>query len=141
MYSEEIQTAEIKYFLDGKELVFCPKISVNGYATQHLNAFFVAESGEHNFKVTINTDIIEQVQGRIIGQNIALIEAKPTTADNYIYTIENDKVRLIYYKGNEKRIQIPSEIEGKPVTEIEATCFTNRDIKYAIIPDTVEKIY
>lgn len=141
MYSEETQITEIKYFLDGKELDFCPKISVNGYVTQHLNTFFSAELGEHNFKVTINTDIIEKIQGQIIGQNIVLIEAKPTTANDYIYTIENDKVRLIYYKGAEKRIQIPSEIEGKPVTEIESTCFTSRGIKYAIIPDTVTKIY
>ena len=141
LYSETLQNAEIQYFLDDTRLAFTPKISVNGYNTQHLNAFFSAELGEHNFKVTINTDIIEQVQGRIIGQNIILIEAKPTTADDYIYTIENDKVKLIFYKGAEKRIQIPSEIEGNPVTEIESTCFTNRDIKYAIIPDTVEKIY
>ena len=83
----------------------------------------------------------EQVLAYLKGQDIKLVETKQTTADDYVYNIENDKVKLIFYKGNEKRIQIPSEIEGKPVTEIESTCFTNRDIKYAIIPDTVEKIY
>ena len=57
------------------------------------------------------------------------------------YFIENDTVKLIFYKGTETRIQIPSEIEGKPVTEIESTCFTNSNVKYAVIPETVEKIY
>ena len=64
-----------------------------------------------------------------------------TTSDDYIYTIENDSVKLIFYKGTETRIQIPSEIEGKPVTEIESTCFTYSNVKYAVIPETVEKIY
>ena len=67
--------------------------------------------------------------------------AKPTTTDDYVYIIENDSVKLIFYKGTETRIQIPSEIEGKPVTEIEATCFAYSDIEYAVIPETVEKIY
>ena len=65
----------------------------------------------------------------------------PTTADDYVYIIENDTVKLIFYKGTEKRIQIPSEIEGKPVTEIDSTCFTYSSVEYVIIPETVEKIY
>lgn len=141
LYSESLQNAEIKYFLDDSEINFTPKISINGYSTQHLSAFFVAETGEHNFKAVIDSDIAEQVQGRIIGQNIKIIEAKPTTADDYVYLIQNNTVKLIYYKGTETRIQIPSEIEGKPVTTIESTCFTNSSVKYAIIPDTVKNIY
>lgn len=140
LYSESLQNFEIRYFFDDTEINFTPKISVNGYSTQHLSAFFVAESGEHNFKAVIDSDVAEQVQGQIIGQNIRLVESKPTTADDYIYIIENDSVKLIFYKGTETRIQIPSEIEGKPVTEIDSTCFTDSNIKYAVIPETVEKI-
>ena len=141
LYSESLRNVEIRYFFDDTEINFTPKISVNGYSTQHLSAFFIAESGEHNFKAVIDSDIAEQIQGRIIGQNIRLVESKPTTADDFIYFIENDTVKLIFYKGTETRIQIPSEIEGKPVTEIESTCFTNSNVKYAVIPETVEKIY
>lgn len=61
--------------------------------------------------------------------------------DNYIYVIQNNGVKLIFYKGNENIVQIPTEIEGKPVTEIEATCFTNSDIESIIIPNTITKIY
>lgn len=141
LYSESLQNVEIRYFLDDSEINFAPQFSVDGYSTQHLSAFFAAESGEHNFKAVIDSDVAEQVQGRIIGQNIRLVEAKPTTADDFIYFIENDTVKLIFYKGTETRIQIPSEIEGKTVTEIESTCFTNSNVKYAVIPETVEKIY
>ena len=77
----------------------------------------------------------------ISGYNIQSIPAKPTTADDYVYIIENETVKLIFYKGTETRIQIPSEIEGKPVTEIETTCFTYSDVRYAVIPETVQKIY
>lgn len=141
LYSESLQNAEIKYFLDDSEINFTPRISISGYSTQHLSAFFVAETGEHNFKAVIDSDIAEQVQGRIIGQNIKIIESKPTTADDYVYLIQNNTVKLIYYKGTETRIQIPSEIEGKPVTTIESTCFTNSSVKYAVIPETVKNIY
>lgn len=141
LYSEALQNAEIQYFLDNTRLDFTPKISVNGYTTQHLSIFFDAESGEHNFKVVIDSDIVEQVQGKIIGQNLKLIESKVTTADDYVYLIENDKVKLIYYKGTETRIRIPSEIGGKPVTAIESTCFTEKNLKYAVIPDTVTEIF
>lgn len=141
LYSKSLQNVGIRYFLDDSEINFAPQFSVDGYSTQHLSAFFIAESGEHNFKAVIDSDVAEQVQGRIIGQNIKLVEAKPTTADDFIYFIENDTVKLIFYKGTETRIQIPSEIEGKPVTEIESTCFTNSNVKYAVIPETVEKIY
>ena len=141
LYSESLHKVGIRYFLDDSEINFAPQFSVDGYSTQHLSAFFAAESGEHNFKAVIDSDVTEQVQGRIIGQNIRLVEAKPTTADDFIYFIENDTVKLIFYKGTETRIQIPSEIEGKPVTEIESTCFTDSQLKYAVIPETVEKIY
>lgn len=140
--SEAKQDIEIKYFLDDSTEEFTAKQNVDGYSTVHLNHIFKVPKGEHSITVKVSGFVYaEQVLAYLKGQDIKLVETKPTTADDYIYTIENDKVKLIFYKGNEKRIQIPSEIEGNPVTEIESTCFTNCDIKYAIIPDTVEKIY
>ena len=73
--------------------------------------------------------------------NIEIFSIVETTADDYIYIIDNNSVKLIFYKGTEIGVKIPSEIEGKPVTEIESTCFTNSNVKYAVIPETVEKIY
>ncbi len=140
--SETKQDIEIKYFLDDSAEKFTAKQTVDGYSVVHLNHIFKVPKGEHSITVKVSGFVYaEQVLAYLKGQDIKLVETKQTTADDYVYNIENDKVKLIFYKGNEKRIQIPSEIEGKPVTEIESTCFTNRDIKYAIIPDTVEKIY
>ncbi len=141
LYSEALQNAEIRYFFDDNELDFAPKISVNGYLTQHLSIFFTAESGEHNFKVVLNSDMLEQVQGKIIGQNIKPVEAKQTTANDYIYEISGDFVTLLYYKGTESRIIIPSEIDGKPVAAIESTCFTDSNVNHVVIPETVNIIY
>lgn len=139
--SETKQNIEIKYFLDDSPENFTVNQTVDGYTAVHLNYIFTAGEGEHNIKAEIKGLVYaEQVLAYLKGQDIKLIEAKPTTADDYVYSIENDTVKLIYYKGTEKRIQIPSEIEGKSVTEIESTCFTNGNIKYAIIPETVEKI-
>lgn len=140
--SETKQDIEIKYFLDDSAEEFTAKQTVDGYSVVHLNHIFKVPKGEHSITVKVSGLVYaEQVLAYLKGQDIKIVETKPTTADDYVYSIENDKVKLIFYKGAEKRIQIPSEIEGKPVTEIESTCFTNRDIKYAIIPDTVEKIY
>lgn len=140
--SEAKQDIEIKYFLDDSTEEFTAKQTVDGYSVVHLNHIFKVSKGEHSITVKVSGLVYaEQVLAYLKGQDIKIVETKPTTADDYVYSIENDKVKLIFYKGAEKRIQIPSEIEGKAVTEIESTCFTNRDIKYAIIPDTVEKIY
>lgn len=65
------------------------KISINGYSTQHLSVFFVAESGEHNFKAVIDSDIAEQVQGRIIGQNIPMVKILCPSENFHCFESEN----------------------------------------------------
>ena len=135
----------VEYYIDDILQAFAPQITLNsGRILQHLQYVFNNVSiGEHNVTIKIKGDYgyIESGIGHISGYNIQSIPAKPTTADDYVYIIENDTVKLIFYRGTETRIQIPSEIEGKPVTEIESTCFTNSNVKYAVIPETVEKIY
>lgn len=139
------ESITVEYYIDDVLQSFTPQITLNtGRILQHLQyVFYNVSIGEHNITIKIKGDYgyIESGIGHICGYNIQLIPSKPTTADDYVYIIENDSVKLIFYKGTETRIQIPSEIEGKPVTEIEATCFTNSNVKYAVIPETVEKIY
>ena len=140
--SETKQSTEISYFLDDSPEEFTVKQTVDGYTAVHLNHIFIAEKGEHNIRVEVSGLVYaEQVLAYLKGQDIKLVETKPTTADDYVYSIQNDTVKLIFYRGTETRIQIPSEIEGKPVTEIESTCFTYSDVRYAVIPETVQKIY
>jgi hypothetical protein len=55
------------------------------------------------------------------------LKGSSVTSEGFIYTIKNDKVTIIGYKGNDKDITIPDVIEGKPVTTIAAYAFSNWD--------------
>jgi len=67
-----------------------------------------------------------------------------TIADDYVYEYyyNNTKARVKEYKGDDKRISIPSHTPaGIPVCSIAKSAFTqNRDLTAIIIPDTVEEI-
>jgi hypothetical protein len=57
------------------------------------------------------------------------------------YNIGDIGVTIISYKGNQKSLQIPASIRGKPVIEIGEGSFMNYDkISSVYIPDTVLKI-
>jgi hypothetical protein len=55
------------------------------------------------------------------------LKGSSVTSEGFIYTIKNDKVTIIGYKGNDEDITIPDVIEGKPVTTIAAYAFSNWD--------------
>nr|WP_289039302.1 leucine-rich repeat domain-containing protein [uncultured Allobacillus sp.] len=65
------------------------------------------------------------------------------SADDYKYTIkEDDTVRIDEWRGEyyDRNIEIPSEIEGKKVTEIGASAFELSGLTSVVIPESVEKI-
>ena len=47
-------------------------------------------------------------------------------------------VRLDYYTGTATHLAIPKIVEDKPVTEINATCFTGQSVSRVVIPDGVK---
>lgn len=136
---------KIEYYIDGlKEYYDFTTTIYEGYSKLHLDYVFsnlAINNHVISIKIYSNEAHIDKGVCFLRGYNLLEIPAKPTTADDYVYLIQNNTVKLIYYKGTETRIQIPSEIEGKPVTTIESTCFTNSSVKYAVIPETVKNIY
>lgn len=62
-------------------------------------------------------------------------------AKDFDYTIQNGEVTITGYKGTGGEVDIPSTIDGYPVTEIGGYAFSNLSNIWKInIPDTVKKI-
>ncbi|MDE5946345.1 MAG: hypothetical protein K2G63_03415 [Oscillospiraceae bacterium] len=140
--AEEPTKLSISYLIDNNIEDFMSKIDVNGSMLINLNHIFNPENGDHNIKVVLSGNVqIEKSESYLKGQNIRLLDIKPTGSDDYIYMTENDGITLLYYIGKDKRIKIPDEIDGKPVRKIESMCFTNSDVTDVIISDSITEIY
>ena len=138
--TDEKSLITAEYYIDNVAEKFTPKITVDGYATLHLNHVFSIENGEHSIRAVLSgTAFAEQCEVYLIGENITIIPMADTTSDDYIYTV-GDTVTLLHYIGSDKRIRIPDIIENMPVTVIELTCFTYSDVTEVIIPDGVTTI-
>lgn len=59
---------------------------------------------------------------------------------DYNYEEYDHSIKIINYSGKSKNITIPSEINGKPVTEIEYQAFSNKGLTNVVIPSSVKKI-
>ena len=60
--------------------------------------------------------------------------------NGFVYTIADGEVTITDYKGSETNLVIPSEIEGLPVTEIEAFAFDECAMTSVVIPGSVRRI-
>ena len=80
---------------------------------------------------------------------------KPSSDDNFIYTIENNEAIVTGYVGNDETVTIPEFLGGYPVTAIADEGLTNKElwsfgygqydtnnpwVKEVIIPDTIKKL-
>jgi len=63
-----------------------------------------------------------------------------TAAIPFSYVVQGSTVKITGYTGTEKSIEIPSTIEGKPVTEIGAGAFKYLELTNVVIPNTVKNI-
>lgn len=60
---------------------------------------------------------------------------------NFEYMIQNDRIEITSYRGQEQVVTIPAEIEGKPVTSIGKYAFEgNNDVLEILLPETVDTI-
>lgn len=68
-------------------------------------------------------------------------EANPSSQEEYLVVNTATGVCIKKYKGEEKELVVPCEINGMPVTEIgEAAFGGNKTIESIVLPDTLEKI-
>lgn len=62
-------------------------------------------------------------------------------AENFIYELKNNKIKIIGYTGSSDNVTIPGMIESSPVTEIGDNAFSNnKKIKSLSVPDSVIRI-
>lgn len=93
-----------------------------------------------------SSESIAELSEVVIGTDSMIIEEPEL--DGYVY--DNDgftivdgyfEVGLLRYKGSAEKLLVPSEINGKPVTDIYADCFLGcTKLKEVYIEDGVEKI-
>ena len=66
------------------------------------------------------------------------------TTDGFIwkqdFDTEGKTIKIMDYEGSNKDITIPAEIDGRPVTVIEAESFKGKDITSVIIPASINAI-
>lgn len=75
------------------------------------------------------------------GYNYGIIPSDAVTSENYIYTVLDDgRIEINKYTGNEKNINVPSEIDGKKVKQICDHSFAGCDAESVTIPGTIEFI-
>ncbi|SPU37333.1 alpha-amylase/pullulanase [Lysinibacillus capsici] len=72
------------------------------------------------------------------GQNLTFEPLAP--ASPFTYEVIGNTVKITGYTGTEKSIEIPSTIEGKPVTEIGVGAFKYLELTNVVIPNTVKTI-
>lgn len=70
-------------------------------------------------------------------------EQDPTayfTSGDYYYSVHDGTAAIVKYNGSNGEIEIPSEIDGYPVTEIGAAAFWGKETKDLIIPTSITRI-
>ena len=88
----------------------------------------------------MNTDIVECIL-KTMQETEADFHPAIITSGDYSYMINDDKTATICeYTGDEDVIEIPSEIDGYPVSEIGYQAFTYKEMSSLTIPDSVRAI-
>ena len=61
----------------------------------------------------------------------------PANASDFEYGGEDGNITILKYKGSERVVVIPEEIDGKTVTRIEAEAFSDSTVRAVYVPDSV----
>lgn len=101
--------------------------------------------------------LVEQLQSELLAvkselfetkteyeERIAELEASTSTtpeAIDFTYTVSENKVTVTAYSGSNVNVQIPSTIDGKPVTAVGDKAFLNNTtVQSVVIPEGVKTI-
>ncbi|MBP3871858.1 MAG: leucine-rich repeat domain-containing protein [Faecalicoccus sp.] len=60
--------------------------------------------------------------------------------ENYKYTVKDDHVVIDQYVGTDTDVVIPEILDEKPVTDINAIAFYDKEVESVVMPDTVQTI-
>lgn len=97
-------------------------------------------------KMSLGTIGIVMILISICIFNCKNVEAKTiydVDMGDYTCTVyEDDKTLSVdYYKGTERVLVIPSEINGYKVVKMNSVCYQNTTLEQVIIPDTIDEIH
>lgn len=90
-----------------------------------------------------NSSLVTTIKGYLGQETVEKPAGYIETKENefYVYDVFKKHIELIEYKGGEKDVVIPTELEGKPVTVIGDSCFyRNSSIETVIVPEGIEII-
>lgn len=65
---------------------------------------------------------------------------KETPVDELDYEMVDGEIVITGYKGTDREIVIPEEIQGRPVTQIGEDAFSHYDLVSLHLPDSIQKI-
>jgi hypothetical protein len=68
------------------------------------------------------------------------IQYETANESDFEISVENNEVSIIGYKGHESKLNIPSEINGMPVTAIGREAFLQKHLESITIPNSVKAI-
>ena len=72
--------------------------------------------------------------------NAEMVDVAPApilTSGDYDYTVFEDAATIVKYNGEDQDLEIPSEIDGYPVTELGAEAFSYQKFNSVTIPDGI----
>ncbi len=90
-----------------------------------------------------DSSFIKTIKGYLGQETVEKPAGYIETKENELYTYDVFKkyIELTEYKGNEKDVVVPTELDGKPVTVIGSSCFyRNESIETVIVPEGIEII-
>ena len=90
-----------------------------------------------------NSSLVTTIKGYLGQETVEKPAGYIETKENefYVYDVFKKHIELLEYKGTEKDVIVPTELDGKPVTVIGSSCFyRNESIQTVIVPEGIEII-
>ncbi len=90
-----------------------------------------------------NSSLVTTIKGYLGQETVEKPAGYIETKENefYVYDVFKKHIELLEYKGEEKDVIIPTELDGKPVTVIGDSCFyRNGSVETVIVPEGIEVI-
>lgn len=141
--SDTSDTVTFTTYIDGEEYDYVTFITVaDGYT--HCNFVLPIDfDGSESHKISIKASgvgSITQIISYLFGTSLTESEWVLTSEEDYIYIINNNEVKLLFYIGSYKRIITPTTIENLPVVTIGNSCFVDSQVEAVIVADSVLNI-